>query len=198
MDPASGACATTSLHGGPSVAPGGWAFSSSGGTGESPGEKKGPTFCRAVAYMAQLCPPVGSDGKKSPATQETWVQSLGWEDPLEKGMATTPVFLPGESHGQTSLVGNSPWGHRELDTTAVASQGSKTRVNKQALGTEAENKPDPHRPSLPCVVAVNKPQVLPSSVTCLPSHRTGRRCLPSSPAPSARPTRPHPAPGTLA
>ena len=29
----------------------------------------------------------------------------------------TPVFLPGESHGQRSLVGYSPWGHRELDTT---------------------------------------------------------------------------------
>ena len=29
--------------------------------------------------------------------QETWVQSLGQEDPLEEGMATTPVFLPGES-----------------------------------------------------------------------------------------------------
>ena len=57
--------------------------------------------------------------KKSPATQETRVQSLGWEDPLEKGMATTPVFLPGESHGQTSLVGNSPWGHRELDMTEL-------------------------------------------------------------------------------
>jgi len=29
----------------------------------------------------------------------------------------TPVFLPGESHGQRSLVGYSPWGHKELDTT---------------------------------------------------------------------------------
>ena len=35
--------------------------------------------------------------------QEIWVQSLGQEDPLEEGMATTPVFLPGESHGQRSL-----------------------------------------------------------------------------------------------
>jgi len=33
--------------------------------------------------------PGGSVGKKSlPAMQETWVRSLGWEDPLEKGMAT--------------------------------------------------------------------------------------------------------------
>ena len=32
------------------------------------------------------------------------VQSLGQEDPLEKGMTTTPVFLPGEFHGQRSLA----------------------------------------------------------------------------------------------
>ena len=32
-------------------------------------------------------------------------------------MATTPVFLRGESHGQRSLSGCSPWGHKELDTT---------------------------------------------------------------------------------
>ena len=31
---------------------------------------------------------------------ETWVQSLGQEDPLEKEMATTPVFLPRKSHGR--------------------------------------------------------------------------------------------------
>ena len=51
------------------------------------------------------------------------VQSLGREDRLEKGMATHSsilawripwtVFLPGESHGQRSLVGYSPWGHTE-------------------------------------------------------------------------------------
>jgi len=34
--------------------------------------------------------------KNPPAMWETWVRSLGWEDPLEKHMAT-PVFLPGES-----------------------------------------------------------------------------------------------------
>ena len=50
--------------------------------------------------------------KNLPAMQETRVQSLVQEDPLEKEMATTPVFLPGESHGQRSLVGYSPWGHK--------------------------------------------------------------------------------------
>ena len=50
-------------------------------------------------------------------TQETWVPSLGWEDPLEEEMATHGVFLPGKSHGQKNPVGYSPWGHKELDTT---------------------------------------------------------------------------------
>ena len=50
--------------------------------------------------------------KKPPAIQETQFRSLSWEDPLEKEMQPTPVFLPGESHGHRSLVGCSPWGHR--------------------------------------------------------------------------------------
>ena len=41
-----------------------------------------------------------------PAVQETWVRSLDWEDPLEKGMAT-----------HSSLKGYSPWGRKESDTT---------------------------------------------------------------------------------
>ena len=49
--------------------------------------------------------------------KETRVWSLGWEDPLEKEMATTPVFLPGEAHGQRSLAGCSPRGFKESDTT---------------------------------------------------------------------------------
>ena len=47
--------------------------------------------------------------------QEMGVLSLGWEDPLEKGMATPPVFLPGKSHGQRNLVGYSPGGRKESD-----------------------------------------------------------------------------------
>jgi len=38
---------------------------------------------------------------------------------LEKEMATTPVFLPGESQGRGSLVGCHLWGHTESDTTEV-------------------------------------------------------------------------------
>ena len=53
--------------------------------------------------------------KNLPAVWETQVQSLGWEDPLEREWLPTPVFLPGEFHGQRSLVGYSPWGRKELD-----------------------------------------------------------------------------------
>ena len=55
--------------------------------------------------------------KNLPAVWETWVQSLGWEDPLEEDMATHSSILAGESHGHRSLVGYSPWGHKELDMT---------------------------------------------------------------------------------
>ena len=55
--------------------------------------------------------------KNLPAMQKTRVPSLTWEDPLEKRMATTPVFLLGEFQGQRSLAGYSPWGHKELDRT---------------------------------------------------------------------------------
>ena len=49
------------------------------------------------------------------------VQSLGWEDPLEEEMETHSSILAispmGKSHGQRSLVGYSPKGCKELDTT---------------------------------------------------------------------------------
>ena len=53
--------------------------------------------------------------KKLPAMQETGVWSQGLEDP--RTWQPIPVFLPGESHGQRSLVGYSPWGCKESDTT---------------------------------------------------------------------------------
>ena len=51
--------------------------------------------------------------KSLPAIWET----LGQEDPQEEEMTTPPIFLPGESHGQRSLAGYSPWSHKESDTT---------------------------------------------------------------------------------
>ena len=37
--------------------------------------------------------------------------------PWRRALQPTPIFLPGESHGQRSLVGYSPWGRKESDTT---------------------------------------------------------------------------------
>ena len=51
--------------------------------------------------------------KNLPAMQETWVQFLGWDDiPWRRKWQSTPVFLPGKSHGQRSLAGYSPWAHK--------------------------------------------------------------------------------------
>ena len=55
--------------------------------------------------------------KNLPAMRETLVQSLGQEDSRGRERQPTPVFLPGEFHGQRSLVDYSPWGLRESDTT---------------------------------------------------------------------------------
>jgi hypothetical protein len=45
--------------------------------------------------------------KNLPAMQENWVQSLGLEDPWRRKWQPITIFLPRESHGQGSLVGNS-------------------------------------------------------------------------------------------
>ena len=55
--------------------------------------------------MAQLV-------KDPPAMQETWLPSLGWEDPLEKGKATHSRILAWRIHHL-----NSPWDHKELNMT---------------------------------------------------------------------------------
>ena len=54
--------------------------------------------------------------KNLPAMKETGDWSVGWEDPWRREWLASPVFLPGEFHGQRSLVGYSPWGGKELDT----------------------------------------------------------------------------------
>ena len=52
-----------------------------------------------------------------PAMRETWVLSLGWEDPLEKEMATHSSILSWRIPWTEELAGYSPQGHKELDTT---------------------------------------------------------------------------------
>ena len=60
---------------------------------------------------------VAQMAKSLPATWEIWVRFLGREDPLEEEMATDSSILAWRFHGQKSLVGYSPWGPKELDTT---------------------------------------------------------------------------------
>ena len=69
------------------------------------------------SYRAMEGFPGGTIVKNPPAMQETRVQSLGWEDPRGKEIATHSSFSSGKSHGQRSLVGYSPWGSKELDMT---------------------------------------------------------------------------------
>ena len=49
--------------------------------------------------------------------QETWVRSLGWEDPLEEEKATHSSILVAEIPGAEGMVGYSSWGCEKLDTT---------------------------------------------------------------------------------
>ena len=80
------------------------------GLGGSPGEWIGYVLqCSWASLVAQTI-------KNLPAVQQTSVRSLGWEDPLEEGMATTPVFLPGESPwteepGGLQSMGSQKVGH---------------------------------------------------------------------------------------
>jgi len=55
---------------------------------------------------------------------ETRVRSLGWEDPWRRKWQSTPVLFPGKSHGHRSLVGYSPWGRKDSDTTEQLHVGS--------------------------------------------------------------------------
>ena len=69
--------------------------------------------CKFLTAVASLL--VAQMVKNLPAVQKTWVQSLGPEDLLQKGMATHSSILAWRS--PWSVVVYSPWGHKELDMT---------------------------------------------------------------------------------
>ena len=88
--------------------------------------------------------------KNPPAKQETWLWYLGWEDPLEKKTATQPVFWPLKSHGQRSLVGYSPWGHRAAHVWATKHTHththfclSRTQTAPPSSAQEMQTQPQP-------------------------------------------------------
>ena len=78
-----------------------------------------------------------------PAMQDSWVLSLSREDPRRRKWQPTPVFLPGESHGGRTLVGYSPWGRKESDTTErfhfTSLHGRKGQVETTRTDSTQEN-----------------------------------------------------------
>ena len=65
-------------------------------------------ICQLVSLVTQTV-------KNLPAMRETWVQSLGWEDPLEEGMATYSSILAWRIPWTEEP--DSPWGCKQSDTT---------------------------------------------------------------------------------
>ena len=65
--------------------------------------------------LLSVVPLVTQMVKNLPVMWETQVRSLGWENPLEKGMETHSSNLVRELHEQRSLLGYSPWGCKESD-----------------------------------------------------------------------------------
>ena len=55
---------------------------------------------------------------------DPWFRKIPWR----RKWQITPVFLPGESHGQRSLAGYSSWGHKELDTTEPSHMETESRL----------------------------------------------------------------------
>ena len=64
------------------------------------------------------------------------VPSLGQEDPLEEGMATHSIVLPGESHGQRSLDGPIPWGQKESNTKQFSTYTQHTLASQHFLSED--------------------------------------------------------------
>ena len=58
-----------------------------------------------------------------------WVRNIPWR----RAWQPTAVFLPGKSHGQRSLAGYGPWGHKELDTTEWACTHKASLLQSQVM-----------------------------------------------------------------
>ena len=85
--------------------------------------------CFNMALSSKLASLVAQTVKTLLTEQETRVQSLDWEDPLEKGMATHSSILAWRMHGQRRVTVR--WGRKELDTTNPLS--SKEHVHSICL-----------------------------------------------------------------
>ena len=107
--------------------------------------------CYTLSYPHLWASLVTQMVENPPAMQKTWVQLLGWEDPLEKGIwqpipvvrpgefheipwrrERQPILVvwPGELHGQRSPAGYNPWSRKESDTTKWLSLSISTPTSK--------------------------------------------------------------------
>ena len=89
----------------------------------SPGDLPDPGIKPGASLGAQQV-------KNPPAKWEIWVQTLGWEDSLEKEKATHSTILTGESHGHTSLAGYSPRGWHRVEQTEPLSPSTSAAPPK--------------------------------------------------------------------
>ena len=77
--------------------------------------------------------------KNRPAMWEIWVQALCWEDSLEESQSNPFQYSCLENpYGQRSLVGYSPWGHKESDTTEQLSTAHSWNIYEQLMSPMAD------------------------------------------------------------
>ena len=104
-------------------------------------------------------------------TQESWVWTLGQEDPLEEEMATQSSILAWKLHGQRSLVDYSPKGGREADRTEQLNTGTHNKYTVEDFSIIIEKEVDVFLefPSFPCDPRSVGKLIFGSSAFCKPS-----------------------------
>ena len=77
--------------------------------------------------------PPANAGDEEDCGFDPWVRKISWK----RAWQSTPVFLPGESQGQRTLVGYSPWGRTESDTTEATSYAHELTLHRGPWPTPA-------------------------------------------------------------
>ena len=90
-------------------------------------------MCVCVCVCVFLGFPGGTVVKNPTGDTRDMGSVLSQEDPLRRKWQPTPVFFPGEFHGQRSLVGYSPWGRKESDTTERLIQQTCSRIKYKKI-----------------------------------------------------------------
>ena len=99
------------------------------------------TFCMLLwwcVYRTQDGFPGGTGGKEPTYQCRRRKRSLDRENLWRRAWQTTPVFLPGESHGERSLMGYNPWGHKEYMTEQLSTyRNQEGHVNYPSVWNSA-------------------------------------------------------------